>query len=213
MKIQDLKVVYICPDHNEKYHNRKLHMEKLLGDLGFKDINHFKSGNEKYPKCLSLATIDILTKYMDEPILVLEDDIESTGQYDFDFVPEADAIYFGLSVAAGHDTLNTNVFYSKFDPYSFTQVRIQNMLSAHAVLYISKSYKQAVIDVLQANLGILTNDVAMSRIQKNFMVLGNMKPSFYQSNKFNATGPGIWDVEVTTRIRIDYEPKLRLHGN
>ena len=116
MKIQDLKVVYICPDHNEKYHNRKLHMEKLLGDLGFKDINHFKSGNEKYPKCLSLATIDILTKYMDEPILVLEDDIESTGQYDFDFVPEADAIYFGLSVAAGHDTLNTNVFYSKFDP-------------------------------------------------------------------------------------------------
>jgi hypothetical protein len=59
-------------------------------------------------------------------------------------------------------------------------------------------------------LGVLTNDVAMSRIQKEHLVLANMKPIFYQSNKFNATGEGIWDVEKTTRIHIKYEPKLIL---
>jgi hypothetical protein len=212
MKLQDFKVVYICPDHNEKYHNRKLHMDKLLADMGFKDIVHFKSGNEKYPKCLSLATIDVLTKYMDEPFILLEDDIENTTHFDcdFDFRPEADAIYLGISIAAGHDTLNTNVFYSKFEPYSSTQVRVLNMLSAHAILYISQKYKHAVIDIIKTNLGVLTNDVAMSRIQKEHLVLANMKPIFYQSNKFNATGEGIWDVEKTTRIHIKYEPKLIL---
>jgi hypothetical protein len=64
MRIQDFKVVYICPDHNEKYHARKVHMDTMLAELGFKDIVHFKSGTEGYPKCLANANVDILTQYM-----------------------------------------------------------------------------------------------------------------------------------------------------
>ena len=78
MRLQDFKVVYICPDHNDKYHARKVHMETLLTDLGFKDIVHYKSGTYSYPKCLNDATVDILTTYRYEPILVLEDDVEFT---------------------------------------------------------------------------------------------------------------------------------------
>ena len=185
MRIQDFKVIYICPDHNEKYHKRKLHMDKILADLGFNDVVHYKSGNEQYPVCLSLATIDILKKYIDVPFILLEDDIECTGNMDFDFVPEADAVYLGLSKCASHPTEYKNIYPCQVVPYSMNQVKVQNMLATHAILYNSKSYKQAVIDILEENKYKSVNDIAISRIQKNFLILANMKPMFFQSNKFN----------------------------
>lgn len=214
MRIQDLKVVYICPDHNEKYHARKVHMDSMLETIGFKDIVHFKSGNEGYPRCLANANIDILTTYLDEPILLLEDDVEFTGVEEFDFVEDADAIYFGVSLCAGHSTLNCNDGFAVYSKYSNTQRRIHNMLGTHAILYISKAFKQAVIQQLKTMIGnlevaITTNqpynfikgfkdarnkrpkptightDVAIARMQPNFKILANTKPSFFQSNKFN----------------------------
>lgn len=186
MRIQDLKVVYICPDHNEKYHARKVHMDTMLAELGFKDVVHFKSGTERYPKCLADANIDILTQYMNEPILLLEDDVEFTGISEFEFVHGADAIYFGLSTCGSHDTLEYNDKDSIFRPYSATQVRVQNMLGCHAILYITPAYKQAVINQLK-NCKWHT-DIAITRIQPNFRILANRRPSFFQSAKFNAPG-------------------------
>jgi hypothetical protein len=198
MKIQDLKVVYICPDHNEKYHKRKLHMDTMLSELGFKDVTHYKSGTEGYPVCLSKATVDILTTYMDTPILILEDDIEFTGVDDFDFVEDADVIYFGISRSAGHPSQNIDQGVVQFEPYSETQVRIKNMLTTHAILYISKSYKQSVIELLSNCM--IYNDVALSRIQSSFKVLANKRPSFYQSNKYN-TGDHL---ELYTNFQLIY---------
>ena len=138
MKITDFKVVYICPDHNEKYHTRKLHMDSLLTSMGFKDIIHFKSGTESYPDCLGIAIKDILTMYMEEPFLLLEDDIESINYINFDYVENADAIYFGLSKWKGSFIKNIDDGPAEFQPYSINQVRILNMLSGHAILFISK---------------------------------------------------------------------------
>lgn len=197
MRIQDFKVVYICPDHNEKYHARKLHMDSMLADLGFKDVVHYKSGTEGYPKCLADANVEILTQYMNEPILLLEDDVEFTGVSEFDFVHGADAIYIGISQCGGHATENYNDKLAIFTPYSGTQVRVQNMLSTHAILYISSAYKQAVINQLKDCKG--HTDIAITRIQPNFRVLANKSPSFFQSAKFNA--PGYLD--IYTRFIID----------
>lgn len=199
--LTDFKVVYICPDHNEKYHARKVYMESLLKSKGFKDIVHFKSGNEHYPKCLNIATRDILTKYVDDSILLLEDDVEMINTLDFTIPINADAIYFGLSQCASHPTENYNVYYSQFGPYSDTQVKVINMLSAHAVLYISKRYKEKVINVMEECIKTnIFNDVAISRIQKNYNVYANKIPTFYQSNKFN--DPTNFNVEWATKIQI-----------
>jgi hypothetical protein len=183
MKIQDLKTVYICPDHNEKYRARKVHMDILLTNLGFKDFTHHKSGSEAYPRCLSLATIEILNQYPDQPILILEDDIEFNGVDTFDLVEDADAIYFGTSRSGGHPTENKDQGRSMFQAYSDSQVRVLNMLSTHAILYCSAHYKAAVIKVLTDYTGY--NDVAISRIQPSFKVLANKRPSFFQSAAFN----------------------------
>jgi hypothetical protein len=161
-------------------------MDSMLTALGFKDIVHFKSGTEGYPKCLADANIDILSQYPNEPILILEDDVEFTGVSDFEFVHGADAIYFGLSTCGSHATLNYNDKDSIFTPYSATQVRVQNMLGTHAILYISSAYKTAVINQLKDCKG--HTDIAITRIQPNFRILANRKPSFFQSAKFNAPG-------------------------
>jgi hypothetical protein len=198
MKITDLYVVYICPDHNPKYAARKTHMDTMLRSIGFQHIEHYKSGTENYPDCLSLATIDILTKYMDRPVLFLEDDVEWTGVTEFEMDPSADAIYFGLSRCGGSKTRNHWEGQSQFTPHSETLARVQNMLGAHAILYITPAYKQAVINALKAHMGVKYNgDVLMSRLQSNFTVLALKKPAFFQSNKFNTA-----DLEKVTRFSI-----------
>lgn len=207
MKITDFKVVYICPDHNTKYNQRKQHMDTLLRKIGFKDIIHFKSGTESYPNCLANAIRTLLTTYMTEPILMLEDDIEFTGIEEFEFTEGTDAIYFGLSLWGGHLTKNYHSGYATFRPYSQSQVRVINMLGGHAILFISRQYKEAVINAMNNCLETGTyNDVAMSRIQRNFFVLANKIPSFYQSLAFNEGQIDPKDnVELSTKIQITDE--------
>ena len=148
MRLQELKVVYICPDHNDKYRARRAHMDDLLSKIGFltEKLEHFKSSTENYPDCLAKANIEILTKYMNEPVLILEDDVEFTGVEEFDMIKESDAIYFGLSIAGGHATQNHADGPCRHSPFSESQVRVQNMLGGHAILYLTASYKQAVIE-------------------------------------------------------------------
>jgi hypothetical protein len=202
MRIQEYKVIYICPDHNEKYHTRKLHMDNLLTSMGFLDIVHYKSGNEQYPRCLTLALIDILETYIDEPILLLEDDVEFTEvSTDIDIPDDVDAIYLGLSQCAGHPTENYNIYFAKFEPYSSTQVRVMNMLSSHAIFYNSRRYKQAMIDLLKQEWKTFALDISVSRIQPKYKILANMRPLFFQSNKFNQIVNN-FSVEWATKIEI-----------
>jgi hypothetical protein len=199
MKIANLKTIYICPDHNEKYHTRKVHMDNMLNTLGFKNFTYYKSSTDNYPTCLNKATIDILENNLDTPVLILEDDIEWTGINEVAFDPNIDAIYLGLSKSAGHPTNNIHLGESIFEKWSDTQVKIINMLSAHAILYISKTYKQAVIESLKNNM-LFYNDIVISRLQFKFNVLANKKCVFYQSHKFN---DGM-HVENETKIEVNH---------
>ena len=184
MEIIDFKTVYICPDHNEKYHTRKIHMDNMLNTIGFKDVTHYKSSIDNYPTCLNKATIEILENNLDNPVLILEDDIEWTGINEIIVDSIADAIYLGLSKSGGHPIDNIHLGDSVFETWSDTQVKVINMLSGHAILYISRAYKEAVIKSLKNNI-LFYNDVLISRLQPNFTILANKKPVFYQSSKFN----------------------------
>jgi hypothetical protein len=198
MKLTDFKVVYICPEHNEKYRLRKQHMEELLRKIGFKNIIHYTSGTDNYPTCLVKATIEILHTYLNEPIILLEDDVEWTGIIDIEYNPGADAIYLGISRNAGHPTQNMHHGPSQFVNWSNDTVKVINMLSAHAILYISPEYKRAVIDILKWNSNTnYYNDILISRIQQQYTVLAHKSPIFYQSSKFNDS-----DVEFQTRFEI-----------
>ena len=193
VRLQDFKTIFICPDHNEKYHARRLHMEDMLKTMGFTDVVHYKSSSEQYPVCLSKATIDILKKYQ-EPILLIEDDIVYTDvQTDIVIPTGIDAIYVGLSCQS------TTSVHSMFERYSNSYMRVLNMLATHAILYISRSYKDAIIEILEANI-TRVNDVMMTRIQSKYQILALKIPLFYQSMKYNQGAD--FDVEFHTKIKI-----------
>ena len=174
-------------------------MDALLAKIGFpgERVEHYKSSTENYPDCLGKAVIEILTKYMHQPVLILEDDLEFTGIEEFDYVDGADAIYFGLSIAGGHATQNHADGPCRHIPFSESQVRVQNMLGGHAILYMTATYKQAVIESFQAHIGQRYHtDVLMSRLHPKFLVLANKRPTFYQSSRFN-TGSEEYYTKIT----------------
>jgi len=199
MKLPQLRTVFICPDHNEKYRLRKEHMFLLLKD--FSNAKHFKSGTENYPSCLLQAFIDILEAHMDdEPLLILEDDVAFVeGRDDIEIPEGADAVYLGLSIFRGSRTISHSDGVHELSPFSETQVRVLNMLATHAIVYVSKAYKQAVVDALRPYVGVdYHSDVLISRLQSSFLILANKKPSFYQSSEFNPNSR----VQVDTDIEI-----------
>jgi hypothetical protein len=205
MRLQDIKIVFICPDHNERYHKRKLHMENMLARIGCKNVHHYKSGTEKFPICISNSVINILSENIDTPVLILEDDVIFKGIDTFECDDSVDAVYLGLGKWAGHPTENRNDDCTlKVEPYSMTQVRIKNMLSGHAVFYKSRKYKEAVISILKSNLDGIAweTDVLIARLQPQFTILANMKPLFYQSAVLN-TGHNN-NAERLTNFQIGY---------
>lgn len=152
MKITDFKIVYICPDHNEKYQIRKLHMDKLCREIGFQEFYHFKSSSDEYPLCLNKAIIEILKNNLDNPVIILEDDVEFTGEFECEISEGVDAIYLGISKDGGHPTENSHNGPSIYKAFNNSQVQILNMLSGHAILYLSRRYKEAVINILENHL-------------------------------------------------------------
>lgn len=191
MKLVDIPVTFICPDHNEKYHSRKEHMIELLNKIGFKSIIHHKSGNESYPKCLVKANIDVLTENLnDEPFILIEDDVEAflelNSEFEFDMPEDTDAFYLGFSKSGGHKTLNLHDGWSTIQKISDKHIRILNMLTTHAILYKSKSYKQRIIRELEKVMQNPSyyNDVVISRIHPEYNIYGYHYPLFYQSVKW-----------------------------
>jgi len=194
VRLQDFKTIFICPDHNEKYRARRLHMEDMLHTLGFTNVVHYKSGTEKFPICLTKATIDILKTYIDEPILLLDDDIVYTNvSTDITIPCDVDAIYVGLSCQS------TGNVHAMFERYSDVYIRVLNMLASHAILYYSRTYKQAVIDILENNI-TRPLDVMVTHIQSHYQIVALKIPVFYQSLLYNQGAD--FDVEFHTNITL-----------
>jgi hypothetical protein len=203
MRLQDVKTFYISPD-NERYQARRAHMEQLLKDAGFTDVTHKKTAGRGANVDLIDATVEILESVADDtPVLILEDDVNvnvdgnmnhppcgcpdishSHGRVPNDIcIPHgADAVYLGISKRGGS-------FYNGFDdgpcitePYNAELVRVKNMLSTHAILYISARYKADVAERLRGISGLANyfSDVVISRLHRYYNIYAYKRPLFYQ---------------------------------
>ena len=198
MKVQEVKTFYICPD-NAAYQGRLLHMEGLLKDMGFTDVTHKKTAGCGANVDLIDATVEILESVADDtPVLILEDDVNVNVNVNMGCCPDpshqhrmstdiyiphaADAMYLGISRAGGS-------FYNGYDdgpcivePYNVDMVRVKNMLSAHAILYLSARYKADVVKRLKGIRGLANyySDVVLSRLHPYYNIYAYKRPLFYQ---------------------------------
>lgn len=199
--LRKIKTVFICPEHNEKYKERCAHMFALLKKMGFEHIAHYKSGLQTYdPYPLNIATYNILQMHMNEPVFIIEDDVEFLS--DLNMILEipinADAIYLGISGCNYNFESQINEASAKFEIINSKYIRVLNMLSAHAILYISPTYKTFIASALK--LAHTANDIEICKHQSKFNLYAVRKPICWQSAVLNNNWK--W-IEYITKVKID----------
>jgi hypothetical protein len=136
------------------------------------------------------------------PLLILEDDIASTADYvDTISIPnDTDAIYLGTSSSGTLECYdhvhcsNSVVAETVCDGI----VRVWNMLSSHAIVHLTKSWREGVIEELTKAIidDNIPMDVGLVKVQARFNVYALRRPVFYQSAEFQR--PGLEGQESTT---------------
>ena len=129
------------------------------------------------------------------PFLILEDDATHTEDYQntIEVPDQTDAIYLGTSHGDGG--------YMAMD-IGGGLLRIGKMLAAHAVLYITDKYRQAVIEVAKECLyeRHVPFDLGTYQIMENFLVVAPHKPWYYQGP--NGESLNNWEGITRTPLRI-----------
>ncbi|MDF1844084.1 MAG: hypothetical protein P1U77_21815 [Rubripirellula sp.] len=172
---------------------RRRRFSGITGIAPHAEVNY---GEEHYRNCAESHFAVLRTALKDDtfPLLILEDDVEAQGFPDepIEFPSDADAIYLGTS--------HGNRDYLAI-PVSDHLLRIERVFAAHAVIYLSRSYAEAVIaDGLRS---IYEHDepfdVAVAfETQPRFCIYGMRKPIFYQSDAKNQTNK--WEQMTRTPL-------------
>jgi hypothetical protein len=194
---QTRTLVISCQDQPE----RRANIEAELKRVGMRC--EFVDGIRCQPGIIgcALSHFKTLTQYADElPILVLEDDcaVASSFRPVFDQPAGADVAYLGVSI--------WGVFPEVY-PYAIPMgavatrhdenwLRLHNMVSAHAVLYLNP---QVVVAARSAIMqGLVDNrpfDINIAFLQKQFVALTPNEPLFFQDARFRGA-------EEATRQRL-----------
>lgn len=189
MKVDLRKIKTVCISM-QKSTNRRDGIKRLLDDLRYERWTFFDGieSKDSVEGC-ALSHIGVLSSHdFSEPLLVLEDDVQTTDAYSNEIsVPDGtDALYLGYSwwawdgERARQSLMPSATSISKQgDLY-----RIKRMTSAHAVLYLTKKYGEAARDsmksYLENPLGNRHCDVALAMLQEQYNVLATPKHYFFQ---------------------------------
>lgn len=124
----------------------------------------------------------------DEPVLILEDDINSTGwfQKQIEIPDNTDAFYAGTCIN-GLDTYwylfgptggccGPVKILEKYDNY----YRIDSMLTTHAILYCTQKYKQFCLDLINSDTDGFHLDVLFASRMSEHIIYAPKKPLFFQ---------------------------------
>jgi GR25 family glycosyltransferase involved in LPS biosynthesis len=201
MKLSDIKTYYINLDKHEE---KREHMEKMLSGLGF-NYERFP-GVEAEWGC-EKSHHKLLSEGLKAPFIVLEDDCSLKNEVTDLGVPEdIDFMYLGIS-AFGY--YNGNISGVLYEEITNEISRVHNMLSTHAMLYLSDNYTRIVKDVAyycayKANQHF---DKSIAEMAKYYEVYALNNPMFYQDN-YNKeyTHHDLRKYSISQNIRKSKEP-------
>lgn len=188
MKINllDIPVFYI---NMKKDTDKRLHIEEQLSQVGFKNVTRIEAVEDKENGRVGLSKSQLRAlSQVSAPFIVLEDDADPKHFEPVIEVPDsADAVYLGNSqwgLLQGHTG-----FYLKYKKLQDMPkiMRIYNMLSSHAILYLTNEYVSVCKRTTRycAEDYALPMDVPYAMIQRFFNVYAINKPMFVQKDYEN----------------------------
>lgn len=182
MRLSECEVRYINLDTAL---DNRIEMERQFGMLGMNKTRRISAktipapSGSKFDKHFvgcGQSHIDALQSG-ETPLLILEDDAQVTEDYreEIDIPHGADAIYLGWSMANKKMTVKN---------FSENLVKVTGLAAAHAILYLSKRYKDFAEGAIKIAIyeEQVPLDVALAYFQKDFNVYAVRKPYFIQSD-------------------------------
>jgi hypothetical protein len=176
MKLNEIKTYYINLDKDEE---KRESMENMLSTLKF-NYERFPAIEENWG--CEKSHHKLLSEGLKAPFIVLEDDCALKNDVLELGVPNnIDFIYLGVS---GFGYCNGNISYVLYEQATEEVSRVYNMLSTHAMLYLSDDYANMVKN-LAFYCGYKANqhfDKSIAEVEKYYEVYSLNNPMFYQDN-------------------------------
>ena len=221
MKINliEMPVFYI---NMSKDKHKKKHIEQQLSDLGFKNVTRINAVEDKKNGRVGLSKSQLMAlSQVSAPFIVLEDDADPNSFEPVIEVPDdADAVYLGNS-QWGLQSSHAGFYlkYKKVEGYPKI-LRIFNMLSSHAILYLNQEYVRVCQRTTKycAETYPMPMDVPFAMIQRFFNVYVVNDPMFIQKDyegKMSAA-PQFTNKKLTSyKIRelSDFDPRTMYWDN
>jgi len=203
MKLKEIKTYYINLDKDE---DKREAMEKMLSELEF-DYERFPGVQAEWG--CEKSHHKLLSEGLKAPFIVLEDDCVLKNQVIDLGVPEnIDFMYLGISAFGYYNGNITGVLYKQItDEVS----KVYNMLSTHAMLYLSDNYANMVKNIAYY-CGYKANqhfDKSIAEMAKYYEVYALNNPMFYQDtyNK-EATFYDLRKYDISKNIDQVKEPNI-----
>jgi len=187
--IKNLDVFYINMD---RHPDRNKDMVQLGKELKLNSYTRTAGADMTGHPMAGCATshYNILSKETNSPIVILEDDCVISRKETVIEVPDdADAVYLGLSNWGYLDSISklSNFNYKRHKHFKDV-FKIDGMLATHAILYISKEYKDMATKVAKWSADNDRHiDQGFALVQRYFNVYALGNPLFYQHSNTKAT--------------------------
>ena len=164
-------------------------MKKLFKTCGFE--SHYRIDAEYTPNSLagcSLSHYNALNE-VEPPFILFEDDCVVKNFKPIIEIPDdADAVYLGIS-SWGRMNSHSGPFV-QYEDLGNGLLRIYNMLSAHAILYLNQEYVSLCSRISEQATSIADHqDIGFAEIQRYFNVYAFDDPMFYQSSSNGTDQP------------------------
>jgi len=218
--IRTVDIVYLHGPHRPE---RKEHMENHLREKGLKADCHV-GVSDKGAQSGVLGMIAIMRKRLEgrfKPFILLEDDCSPTEwfRYEFPLPDDADGLYVGLSTYGLHPEHNFGI--PKIDytmvPNEPKLVRLLNMLSNHAIMFVSKRWTENCLACFEKMLDAedpRAYDIEQCRTMKNFNVYGLKDPLYFQDAKVGGQQEptNVHIVPLVNLIDTEFAHAREMHG-
>ena len=187
LDLREIPAIYINLESDvEKNDN----MQSMLTECGFENIIRLNA--ERFPDrplagC-SLSHYNALHE-VDAPFIIFEDDCQVKNFRPVVEIPDdTDAVHLGISSWGRMNSHSGPCVQS--ESIGFGMVRIYNMLSAHAILYIDKEFISMCSRVAYQSYETAEHqDIGFAEMQRYFNVYAFNEPMFYQTSSNGTDEP------------------------